>query len=27
LEVARGAGMTLAPENVTVDDGLAPVNS
>jgi hypothetical protein len=27
LEVARGAGITLAPENVTVDDGLAPVNS
>jgi 3-hydroxyisobutyrate dehydrogenase-like beta-hydroxyacid dehydrogenase len=27
LEVARGAGMILAPENVTVDDGLTPVNS
>jgi 3-hydroxyisobutyrate dehydrogenase len=27
LEVARGAGVTLAPENVPVDDGLAPVRS
>jgi 3-hydroxyisobutyrate dehydrogenase len=27
LEVARGAGVTLAPENVPVDDGLAPVAS
>jgi 3-hydroxyisobutyrate dehydrogenase len=27
LEVARGAGITLAPENVAVDDGLAPVHS
>lgn len=24
LEVARGAGLTLEPENVTVDDGLTP---
>jgi 3-hydroxyisobutyrate dehydrogenase-like beta-hydroxyacid dehydrogenase len=27
LEVARGAGITLVPENVAVDDGLAPVHS
>jgi 3-hydroxyisobutyrate dehydrogenase-like beta-hydroxyacid dehydrogenase len=27
LEVARGAGVTLVPENVPVDDGLAPVAS
>lgn len=27
LEVARGAGIALAPENVPVDDGLAPVRS
>ena len=27
LEVARGAGVTLTPENVPVDDGLAPARS
>jgi 3-hydroxyisobutyrate dehydrogenase len=27
LEVARGAGVTLTPENVPVDDGLTPVRS
>jgi 3-hydroxyisobutyrate dehydrogenase len=27
LEVARGAGIALTPENVPVDDGLAPVRS
>jgi 3-hydroxyisobutyrate dehydrogenase len=27
LEVARGAGVTLTPENVAVDDGLAPARS
>jgi len=27
LEVARGAGVTLTPENVSVDDGLAPARS
>ncbi len=27
LEVARGAGITLEPENVAVDDGLTPVRS
>jgi 3-hydroxyisobutyrate dehydrogenase-like beta-hydroxyacid dehydrogenase len=27
LEVARGAGITLVPEKVAVDDGLAPVRS
>jgi 3-hydroxyisobutyrate dehydrogenase len=27
LEVARGAGVVLEPENVAVDDGLTPVRS
>jgi 3-hydroxyisobutyrate dehydrogenase len=27
LEVARGAGLVLQPENVPVDDGLTPVRS
>ncbi|MDG4665596.1 NAD(P)-dependent oxidoreductase [Mycobacterium sp. 236(2023)] len=27
LQVAQGAGIELTPENVTVDDGLAPVHS
>jgi 3-hydroxyisobutyrate dehydrogenase len=27
LDVARGAGIKLEPDNVTVDDGLAPVRS